>query len=40
MLSIITPVLNGSRYIENTILSIKELKIPYEHIIVDGGSTD
>lgn len=40
MLSIITPVLNGSRFIENTILSIKKLNIPYEHIVVDGGSTD
>ena len=40
MLSIITPVLNGSRFIENTILSIKKLNIPHEHIIVDGGSTD
>lgn len=40
MLTIITPVLNGSLYLENTILSIKKLNIPYEHIIVDGGSTD
>jgi len=40
MLSIITPVLNGSIYIESTIISIKKLSIPYEHIIVDGGSTD
>lgn len=40
MLSIITPVLNGSKYIESTILSIRELKTPFEHIVVDGGSTD
>jgi glycosyltransferase involved in cell wall biosynthesis len=40
MLSIITPVLNGSFYIESTICSINKLKIDYEHIIVDGGSTD
>ena len=40
MLSIITPVLNGRKYIQYTIESIQELNIPYEHIIVDGGSTD
>lgn len=40
MLSIITPVLNGSKYIEETILSVRKLGIPYEHIVVDGGSTD
>lgn len=40
MLSIITPVLNGSKYIESTILSIMKLSIPYEHIIIDGGSVD
>lgn len=40
MLSIITPVLNGAKYIESNILSIQKLTIPHEHIIVDGGSTD
>ncbi|MCX6306289.1 MAG: glycosyltransferase [Bacteroidetes bacterium] len=40
MLSIITPVLNGARFIELNILSILSLDIPFEHIIVDGGSTD
>ncbi len=40
MLSIITPNLNNAEYIEENILSIKSLAIPYEHIIVDGGSTD
>jgi glycosyltransferase involved in cell wall biosynthesis len=40
MLSIVTPVLNGSRYIINNIESIQKLTIPYEHIIVDGGSID
>lgn len=40
MLSIITPVLNGARFIEKLIGSLTELKIPYEHIVVDGGSTD
>lgn len=40
MISIITPILNGAEFISENILSIKSLKIPYEHIIVDGGSTD
>ncbi|MFZ4521211.1 MAG: glycosyltransferase [Bacteroidales bacterium] len=40
MLSIITPVLNGSKFLELNILSILSLDIPFEHIIVDGGSTD
>jgi GT2 family glycosyltransferase len=40
MLSIITPNLNNAKYIEDNIKSIMSLSIPYEHIIVDGGSTD
>ena len=40
MISIITPVLNGKKFIEKNIDSIGKLKIPHEHIIVDGGSTD
>jgi glycosyltransferase involved in cell wall biosynthesis len=40
MLSVITPVLNGIEYIEETIKSVKGLQIPFEHIVVDGGSTD
>lgn len=40
MISIITPVFNGVEYIRKNIDSIKELDIPYEHIVVDGGSTD
>lgn len=40
MLSIITPNLNNGQYLEDNILSIQKLKIPFEHIIVDGGSTD
>jgi glycosyltransferase involved in cell wall biosynthesis len=40
MISIITPVLNGSKFIADNIESIQKLKIPYEHIIVDGGSSD
>jgi GT2 family glycosyltransferase len=40
MLSIITPNLNNAKYLEDNILSISKLSIPFEHIIVDGGSTD
>ena len=40
MLSIITPVFNGVEFIVNNLESINKLNIPYEHIIVDGGSTD
>jgi len=40
MISIITPVLNGSKFIIENIESILKLTIPHEHIIVDGGSND
>lgn len=40
-ISIVTPVYNGETYIEYCILSIKKQKYTnYEHIIIDGGSTD
>ena len=40
-LSIITPVYNCDKYIEDCILSIKQqTNTNFEHIIVDGGSTD
>lgn len=40
MISIITPVFNGGKFIRENIESVKRLKIPFEHIIIDGGSTD
>jgi len=40
MISIITPVYNGEEFIRKNIDSIKKLDIPYEHIVVDGGSFD
>ena len=40
ILSIITPVLNGERFIRKNIESVQNLTIPHEHIIVEGGSTD
>ena len=39
--SIITPVLNSDRFIKKTLLSIKRQSFQnFEHIIIDGGSTD
>lgn len=41
MISIITPVYNGERFIENCIKVVIEQNCPdREHIIIDGGSTD
>ncbi len=41
MISVITPVYNGERFIEACIKVVIDQKCPdFEHIIVDGGSTD
>lgn len=40
MLTIVTPNLNNAKYLEDNILSIQKLSIDFEHIVVDGGSTD
>lgn len=41
MISIVTPTYNSEEYLERCILSIKDQDFyDYEHIIVDGGSTD
>ncbi|MFH1409679.1 MAG: glycosyltransferase, partial [Nanoarchaeota archaeon] len=40
-ISIITPVLNGEKYIATAIESVLNQEYPYvEHIIIDGLSTD
>ena len=42
-ISIITPVLNGEKYLEKCIKSVVNQNYPkkkFEHIIIDGGSTD
>lgn len=41
MISIVTSTYNSEEYLERCILSIKDQDFyDYEHIIVDGGSTD
>lgn len=40
-ISIITPTYNSEKFIEQTILSVMEQSYKnYEHIVIDGGSTD
>lgn len=36
MLPTITPILNGSKFIKSKIPLIREFKVPFEHILVDG----
>tara|TARA_B100000787_G_scaffold152957_1_gene126918 strand:+ start:354 stop:1106 length:753 start_codon:yes stop_codon:yes gene_type:complete len=38
--SIITPNYNGSEYIEECIKSVLRQKVDFEHIVIDGASTD
>jgi len=40
IISIVTPVLNGARTIGRTLKSLSEQTGDFEHIVMDGGSTD
>lgn len=41
MISIVTPTYNSEKYLEECIRSIMQQEYTeYEHIIIDGGSTD
>jgi glycosyltransferase involved in cell wall biosynthesis len=39
-LSVVTPVFNPGAYLERCLDSVAALGIDYEHVVVDGGSTD
>jgi len=39
-MSIITPVYNGERFIDSCIRVVIDQVLDFEHIIIDGGSTD
>jgi glycosyltransferase involved in cell wall biosynthesis len=40
LISVLTPVRNGARFVEGAIASVKAQGLASEHIIVDGASTD
>ena len=40
LLSVISPVFNAASYIEEMLDTVAALTVPYEHLVIDGGSTD
>jgi glycosyltransferase involved in cell wall biosynthesis len=40
VLSIITPIYNSADYLPELLESVEQLRLPHEHVVVDGGSTD
>src|SRR5437764_822636 len=40
VLSIVTPVYNSARFLEEALDSVAGLETPHEHIVIDGGSQD
>lgn len=39
-ITVITPVFNGARYVDEAIRSVMAQEVPLRHIVVDDGSTD
>ena len=40
LLTVVTPVFNQERYIEETLDSVAAMQTPHEHLVIDGGSQD
>ena len=40
VLSVVTPVFNGARFLPLALDSVRRLTVEHEHVVVDGGSTD
>jgi glycosyltransferase involved in cell wall biosynthesis len=40
ILSVITPVYQGARFLPETLDGVAALRTPHEHLVIDGGSTD
>ena len=40
VLSVITPVFNSGRYLEECLDSVARLDVDHEHVVIDGGSKD
>src|SRR3954451_4922666 len=40
VLSVVTPVRHSAAYLPHALDSVAKLRVPHEHIVIDGGSTD